>query len=374
MPNPGEPEVTVEPGPSNDSGPSTQSGPSIEPVAFVKRMPNTNRLRIGIVAAAAVALVVGAVANSLAASPPPATSGAAPGNGGLFAAPFAALDPSDDGFDEGPLDMGHMGGGFGDITITAINGSDVSLKTADGWTRTITVSGTVALTRGGQKISLGDLKTGDHIRFRQTRNSDGTFTVTAIAVVVPRVVGTVGDVTSSGFTVKTRDGSTWTITVDSSTAYKVGAADGTKSDVVAGANVLVQGDSPAANQIKALSVEVAPAQTVGTVTAKTADSITIKTRAGTTATIHVGSGTTYRVAGVASASLNDIKVDMVVIGVGRARSDGSIDATTVAGGVGRGLGRGLGKQFLKGGPFGPFKDWAEPDNEAAPAGSPSTSS
>ena len=344
-------------------------------VTFSQRL-TADRLRVGAVAIAALALAAGAVATSLAASPAPSNSGAPStvGGGPAYAAPFAALDPSTGIAPDGGPDFGRFGGrgGFGDITITGISGSSITLHTADGWTRTIDVTSSVALTRGGQKIAVGDLKTGDHVRFRQIRNNDGTFTVTAIAVVVPSVVGTVGDVTSSGFTVKTRDGSTLTITVDSSTAYKIGATDGTKTDVVSGARVLVQGDSPAANQIKALSVDVAPAMAIGTVTAKTGDSITIKTRDGGTATIHVGSGTTYRVAGVTTASLNDIKVDMVIVAAGRARTDGSIDATTVAGGLGRGFGKG----FLRGpGGGGPLFDFGGPgDDGQAPASSPSTSS
>ena len=357
---------------------SGEAGPPPEApngsVTFSQRL-SANRLRVGAVAIAALALAAGAVATSLAASPAPSDSGAPSTAGGPeYAAPFAALDPSTGLAPEGAPGFGRFGGrgGFGDITIASISGSSITLHTADGWTRTIDVTSSVALTRGGKTIAVGDLKTGDHVRFRQIRNNDGTFTVTAIAVVVPSVVGTVGDVTSGGFTVKTRDGSTWTITVDSSTAYKIGAADGAKTDVVSGARVLVQGDSPAANQIKALSVDVAPAAAAGMVTAKTADSITIKTRDGGTATIHVGSGTTYRVAGVTTASLNDIKVDMVIVAAGRARTDGSIDATTVAGG----LGRGFGKHFLRDpGGVGPLFDLGGPgDDGDAPASSPTTSS
>jgi hypothetical protein len=373
-PDPGpSPEADVTPPSDAASAPGTgPEPPATDPqaVAFSTRTPGPSKLRVGAVAGAAVALAVGAVATSLAASPAPSSSGGTPSSGGAVApAPFAALDPTLDASDPG-LDLGRFGGrgGFGDITITSISGSNLNLTTADGWTRTIAVPSSVALTRAGQAITLADLKTGDRIRFQQTRNSDGTYTVTAIAIVVPTVVGTVGDVTANGFTLKARDGSTWTVAVTGSTTYALGSGTGSKSDVVAGARVFVQGDSPAANQLTALRVQVAADRTVGTVTAKTANSITIKTRDGSTKTIHVGSGTTYRVAGKGAASLSDIAVDMVVGVEGRARSDGSIDATAVAGGTGRGPGKGL---FGRLG-HGPFADWGGPnDQDASPGATPS---
>ena len=41
------------------------------------------------------------------------------------------------------------------------------------------------ITKGGATITVGDLAVGDHVRIAQTRASDGTYTVTAIIVVLP---------------------------------------------------------------------------------------------------------------------------------------------------------------------------------------------
>ena len=71
------------------------------------------------------------------------------------------------------------GQGKGPITIRAINGSQVSLATEDGWSRTIAVTPTTVITKGGQPIAVSDLAVGDRIRFHQTRNADGTYTVNA---------------------------------------------------------------------------------------------------------------------------------------------------------------------------------------------------
>ena len=155
---------------------------------------------------------------------------------------------------------GRGGSVAGPITITAISGSNLSLKTDDGWTRTIAVTSSTTITKGNDTIAVTELKVGDEIRLAQTKNDDGSYTVTAIRVVLPVVAGTV--------------------------------------------------------------------------TAKSGSTITVLETDGTSSTVHTGSGTTYRVPGVTDADLGDITVGMIVIASGTARSDGSLDAATVAAGFG----------------------------------------
>lgn len=293
-----------------------------------------SRGRIGLVLAGAGILVVAVVATSFAAGPSGSNA-----RGASTSFTIGPLDPALDGSD-GP-DAGRFGvHGFRDIAITAISGTDVTLGTADGWRRTISITGSVELTKGGQDIAVADLKVGDQVRFRQVRNDDGTYTVTAVAVVVPSIRGTASGVTASGFKVTTRDGSVWTVAVNDSTTYDYGQGSGALADVKDGEAVLVQGTITADNQMTATNVRVAGDRAVGAVTAKAADSITIRRRDGTNLTIHVDADTTYRVAGVENADLADIAVDMVIGATGRARADGSIDADAVAAGNVRGLGRG----------------------------------
>ena len=71
----------------------------------------------------------------------------------------------------------------------AISGSSISLATDDGWTRTITVDSGTTYAKAGADITLGDLAVGDTIGFRQTRESDGSWTIDSIQVILPRVAG-----------------------------------------------------------------------------------------------------------------------------------------------------------------------------------------
>jgi Domain of unknown function (DUF5666) len=338
-------------GPLPPADPGRPDVPATEAVASSTRT-GPGKLRVAAVAGAAVALVVGAVATSLAAGPAQAPTQAATstssgtgsaGAGGL--APAAVLDPAIDA-SEGAFDHGRNAGrGMHDITITAVSGNSVSLKTDDGWTRTITVTDAVELTKGGQDIAVSDLAVGDQVKIRQTRNDDGTYTVENIVVVVPGIRGTVSDVSASGFKVETRDGSVWTIAVNGETEYQYGSGDGSLADVTNGSTVVVLGETAGQNALTALTVRVAPDRVVGTVTSKTADTIVIDRRDGTSVTIHVDGETTYRVAGDDDADLSDVTVDMAIGVSGRERADGSIDADTVAagklrGGIRDGVGRG----------------------------------
>jgi hypothetical protein len=340
-------------------------GPQVIPVPV--RQDSPSGLRAALVIGAALVLVAAAVATSFAADPssPPAAS-SAPGDAGDTSAgvpgllaPFLLADPDIDGT---PLDEDLAGIGRGrDITITAIDSSAVTLTTEDGWTRTITVTDAVALTKGGQEIGLADLAVGDQVRLRQQRNDDGTWTVTALRVVVPGIRGTVSDVSATGFKVTTRGGAVWTVTLNGSTEFRFGTADGSLSDVTNGAAVVVLGESSGENALTALTVRVVPDRVVGTVTSKTADTIVVETRRGEKITVHVDADTTFRVAGVENAGLDDVAVDMQIGASGRARADGSLDADAVAAGTGR---RGVLDRL-------PFPGWRDGGRDGDGDGTPS---
>ena len=308
-------------------------------------------LRIGVVIGSLVVLVASAAvtfgASPTATSPAgasPAASGAAPGlqqRPGAGGPSFRFGWPGGfGGLFGGPSLRGVLGERFGGIgraiTITKIDGSNVSLKTDDGWTRTIAVTGTTKIRVGSQAGALTDLKVGDVVSLNETKNTDGTFTVTLVVVNVPTVAGTVTAVTASGFTLKLRDGSSKTVTFSSSTDFLIGAAKSSKSDLSVGARVEVEGATGSGTSFAASVVHIVPDVRIGKVTAKTSTTITIAGRGGASQTIHVDASTTYTVMGATTAKLADVTVGMYVSAQGLARADGSLDATSVFGGALRG--------------------------------------
>jgi Domain of unknown function (DUF5666) len=221
--------------------------------------------RGGIVLGSALLIVVGAVA-VMGASPSPSASTGADPSAGASSAPGTApnLAPRDHmggpgfgfgGFGAFGVGRGGPGIGFGDITITAIDNQDLSLKTADGWKRTITVTADTTITRAGTAIKVTDLKVGDQVRFAQTRNDDGTYTITKIELVLPSVAGQVTAIDGSTITVKRFDGTTQSIHVDSSTTYTVaGVTNPTLSDIKVDAFILAQGTQRADGSLDAEAV------------------------------------------------------------------------------------------------------------------------
>jgi Domain of unknown function (DUF5666) len=161
---------------------------------------------------------------------------------------------------QGDRDFGGPGGliGLRQITISTISGSDLTVTTTDGWTRTINVGATTTITRAGQTIGVGDLKVGDAIRFQQQPNADGTFTITAIEVVLPRVTGQVSATTSDTITIQRQDGTTMTIHIGSDTTYRVpGIDNATLSDIKPGMVILAQGTQNADGSLQAVAVSAA---------------------------------------------------------------------------------------------------------------------
>ena len=340
----------------SDPVPPQTTEPAQPVSTFRGRTPGrSSAIRAGLVAGSALVVVVG-VAVAMGASPAPGSSGAQPsaaagnpgnGNGNGRGNGFGHGGFGPFGFGPGapaagvPGDKADRIGGraFGPITITAISGSSVSLETEDGWTRTITVTTDTAITKGGQKAALSDLEVGDTVRLGQKRNADGSWTVTALAVVLPKTAGTVTAIGSDTITITGRDGTAQTIHTTGSTTYHKGKADGTRADVTVGSQIVAIGERGSDGSITATSIQVFLPRVAGTVTAVTSDSLTITRRDGTTLTVHVGSGTSIGVAGVDKATIADVKTGMTVVVEGSQRSDGSLDATALrAGQLGKGRG------------------------------------
>jgi hypothetical protein len=337
------------------------------------RPPAPGRLRVGAVAAAALALVVGAAA-TMAASPSPSASPGATTNPDATAKPDGFWLPGDGtirdglrgrgfpfpgadferGFGHGP-GLGH-GLGFGRITVSSVDGSSVSLVTDDGWTRTVTVTDETTITRGGHEVDLDELEEGDTVRLGQRRRDEDTYTVTVIEIVVPRVAGTVTAIDDDSITITGRDGTSREIATTAETTYDVGPDGGSRDDVVVGARIVAAGESGDDESFTASSVTVVLPHVAGEVTEVGDDSLTLERRDGTTVTVNVTDETTFLVPGVDDADLADIEAGMAVIVEGHQNGD-AIDAVSVAAGF-------KGRMF-HGGPFDlmPAQPEEEPGSE-----------
>jgi len=214
--------------------------------------------RIGLLGVAAAALIAGAALLLSSGTAPNETLAAGSGDDSSGAiGPFDLMHGGGPGFRDG-----RGGPGFGGITITAINGNDIALKTTDGWTRTITVDSGTTYSKSGATIALGDLKVGDEIGFRQTLESDGTWSIDAVAVILPRAGGQVTKIDGSTITVTQRDGSTATITVNAQTTYSVNGTQGKAlSDLKVGMLLVAEGTKNSDGSLTASNVRAGTVST-----------------------------------------------------------------------------------------------------------------
>ena len=216
---------------------------------LLARMVRSTPIRLGVLSAALVGLLVTASV-TMGASPNPSASGG-PSTSTVPRLPGGWFGPNGRGPGHG-FGRGEIGG---QISVTAINGSSLSLKTDDGWTRTIAVPSSAAITKGGKPIALNAIKVGDRIRFAETRNPDGSFGITAIQVVLPTVAGQVTAKTASSITVRGRDNATHTIHVASGTTYRVSdVAIAHLSDITVGMRIIAEGTQRADGSLDATVV------------------------------------------------------------------------------------------------------------------------
>ncbi|HEX7498322.1 MAG TPA: DUF5666 domain-containing protein [Candidatus Limnocylindrales bacterium] len=263
------------------------------------------------------------------------------------------------------------------ITITSIAGSKLSLQTADGWTRTVDATG-ATITKAGQTIAVADLKVGDQINFRESRQSDGSYKITTIAVLSPTASGTVTAANSSSVTITQFDGSSKTLTLNGSTTYTEAGATVTNSALVVGVRISALGTLDSSGNFTATAVMIAPTSVQGTVASKTATAIVVTTTAGKTVTVDVSSTTRYTVRGISAATLANVAVGDRIAASGTLNTDGTLNATAVQsapndqpgfGGFGPGGGRG---GFGPGG-FGPGRGFGGPHGSATPSPSAAAS-
>ncbi len=243
----------------------------VEPV-ITTRLSGPNPIRLAIVVGVAIVLVLSA-AITIAASP---SASSTPGLGAGPSPAAASQHPAAAGGGRGPsagfggagrfggiAGFGGFGGfgafgggaGIGGATIASINGSELALKTADGWTRTITVTDSTKITRAGQTIGLSGLKVGDAIGFRESKASDGTYRIDAISVILPAVFGQITAISGDTLTIKDFRGTTTKVHLDGSTSLRIfGTAKPTIADLKVGMTIGAQGTKNSDGSLNALVV------------------------------------------------------------------------------------------------------------------------
>ena len=127
------------------------------------------------------------------------------------------------------------------VEVTGVDGTNVTLETDDGWTRTVDTAN-VAVTLDSDTLAASDLEPGDRVQVIQVRNANDTYTITGLALVLPEATGTVSEVTDTGFTVTEPDGTETPVMVTDETRWPAAGLPGSPGAPTPGLDALQDGD------------------------------------------------------------------------------------------------------------------------------------
>jgi hypothetical protein len=235
--------------PPDRVAPAAEAGYALEPAPIgataAAAVPSLSRqavlARIGLVGIAAAALLASLIVIFGSGAAPTGILAAGTSDSTANGSSSGSVEQLNRGFPGGGPFAGGRAGFGGGITITAISGNSISLATDDGWARTITVDSGTTYEKGDATIALADLKVGDEVLFRETHEADGSWTIDAIHVVLPRAGGQVTKISGSTITLQDRDGTTSTVTVDGQTTFTVNGASAKLADVKVGMFLVAEG-------------------------------------------------------------------------------------------------------------------------------------
>jgi hypothetical protein len=212
--------------------------------------------------------------SSVNSAPAPADQSLASGDPGQSAA-----DPGQSAADPGPGGPGGFGfqfrGPFGGAgangspnhkptpamagTVKDVKGSTITIQDFQGFTRTIHTSSSTTYARGGQSATSSAVTNGAQIAAQGTVDRNGTdLDASKVAVLLPRVAGTVQSVSGSSFVVQGVDGANHTVTTTSSTTFHKGRSQAALSDIKQGVRIVAMGDRQSNGDLTATDVRIAP--------------------------------------------------------------------------------------------------------------------
>jgi preprotein translocase subunit YajC len=145
--------------------------------------------------------------------------------------------------------------------VTSINGNKITLSTGNkGAQTTVTTSAATKYYVAGQPVPASTLQQGDTIGVAGPGSQQSGVTATAIFIHEPAAQGTVTGVNGDTITVKAKDGTTWTITVNSDTKYFQGKQPASLSAVQVNSKIRAVGLKTGDNALTAIVVRIAAPQ------------------------------------------------------------------------------------------------------------------
>jgi hypothetical protein len=150
--------------------------------------------------------------------------------------------------------------------VTGVNGATLTVTGRNAVRYTITIGGSAKIEQAGLAATPQAITVGSLLTAQGTMGTDGTFTALRLMIRLPQYAGTISAVNGASFTLRTRQGKTYTITPASAAVYvtgRRGAAPTTATTAptfTVGERVQVVGSLSADGAtLTALRIRIAPA-------------------------------------------------------------------------------------------------------------------
>lgn len=142
--------------------------------------------------------------------------------------------------------------------VASINGNTIILTSGNkGAQTTVTTTAATKYYVAGQPVPASTLQQGDTVGVAGPGSQKSGVTATAIFIHAPAVRGTVTNVNGDTITVKDKNGTTWTITVNSDTKYFQGMQPASLSAVQVNSRIAAVGLKSGDNALTAIVVHIA---------------------------------------------------------------------------------------------------------------------
>lgn len=138
--------------------------------------------------------------------------------------------------------------------VTSLGSSSLAVRSRSG-TKTITLEHSTKYTKSHDSVTESNLSIGERVRVRLVPG-DSTATAAAVSILPSSLSGTVSALTPSGFTLTTRSGVAYAITILPTTRYRQGKTSASASSLQSGAKVRVSGTIEVNASMAASSVNV----------------------------------------------------------------------------------------------------------------------
>ncbi|MHB1502679.1 MAG: DUF5666 domain-containing protein [Acidimicrobiales bacterium] len=149
---------------------------------------------------------------------------------------------------------GHAHGVAG--VVSSLGSAEMTIHTK-GSSLSVVLTSATKYREAGRSVSESALSRGEHVRVGLVKSSS-TPTAARILILPPSVSGSIATLSTTGFTLSAKSGTSYSVVISPSTVYRSGKQPASVSSLRVGEHVRVTGTSPSSGSVDATAVTIIP--------------------------------------------------------------------------------------------------------------------